>query len=140
MKNNFMARILRIIVRTLIVIVIVQLTTFGWRPSREFSSALSGSDQQRSERLKITVNTIAGKLGPRNYVHHRNLDRTKIYITKWFKHFGYAVHAEKYQIEGQEFENIIAEMPQTHELEDVIIIGAHYDTCFNPGADDNASG
>ena len=35
--------------------------------------------------------------------------------------------------------NIIAKKTGKVKPDEIIIVGAHYDTCFNPGADDNAS-
>ena len=39
------------------------------------------------------------------------------------------------------FHNLIAELPGTSKSEEVLVVGAHYDTAGStPGADDNASG
>jgi Zn-dependent M28 family amino/carboxypeptidase len=45
-----------------------------------------------------------------------------------------------YTLGGRVFRNIIVDKPGQSSPEETIIMGAHYDTCFNPGADDNASG
>jgi Zn-dependent M28 family amino/carboxypeptidase len=46
-----------------------------------------------------------------------------------------------YDIDSQKFENITAEMQGSTKPEEIIVIGAHYDSVLNsPGANDNGSG
>jgi len=45
-----------------------------------------------------------------------------------------------YRSEGQNFFNIIGTVPGRDSSLKPLIIGAHYDSAYNPGADDNASG
>ena len=41
---------------------------------------------------------------------------------------------------GRVFTNIVAHDSLAQNAGETVVIGAHYDSCFNPGADDNASG
>ncbi|MBI5150351.1 MAG: M28 family peptidase [Candidatus Omnitrophica bacterium] len=52
---------------------------------------------------------------------------------------GYNPEEWVYDIDGKTYRNIVVGTNKSFTGEH-IIIGAHYDSCFNPGADDNASG
>ncbi|NOZ68265.1 MAG: M28 family peptidase [Deferribacteres bacterium] len=55
--------------------------------------------------------------------------------------YGYAVSAQRYDVEGKTYENIFTEKKGEKSPDRVLVIGAHYDTVTGtPGADDNASG
>lgn len=62
------------------------------------------------------------------------------YISEQFALFGYNVEFQDYTVSNRIAKNIIALKPGIKQPQEIIIVGAHYDTCFNPGADDNASG
>ncbi|MCP3906152.1 MAG: M28 family peptidase [Planctomycetes bacterium] len=54
---------------------------------------------------------------------------------------GVAVERQVFEAEGVACANLIAEFPGTTRADEIVVIGAHYDTCMDtPGADDNASG
>jgi Zn-dependent M28 family amino/carboxypeptidase len=94
-----------------------------------------------SERLKKHVVEISGNIGERNYWFYKNLQKTANYIINELKNYGYQVELHTYTLDNKEFSNIIAvKKGKTHPNE-IIIIGAHYDSVMgSPGADDNASG
>jgi Zn-dependent M28 family amino/carboxypeptidase len=50
------------------------------------------------------------------------------------------VEFQEYLLMERLVKNIIAQKPGNKKSAEIIVVGAHYDTCFNPGADDNASG
>src|SRR5262249_38905454 len=53
---------------------------------------------------------------------------------------GYSVERQTYDVRGQEAVNLIAEIPGSSRADEIVILGAHYDTIpATPGADDNAS-
>jgi Zn-dependent M28 family amino/carboxypeptidase len=53
---------------------------------------------------------------------------------------GYAVERLPYLVKGQEVLNLVAELPGTKRADEIVVLGAHYDTVWvTPGADDNAS-
>ncbi len=77
--------------------------------------------------------------GPRDYTQVENLKGTAVYIGDVWKRLGYEVGFQSFQVAGQVYQNIIAEIGP--EKADQIVIGAHYDVEGPfPGADDNASG
>lgn len=68
--------------------------------------------------------------------HHPARDN----IQAEFISYGYETHFETFTYWGHTGYNIIAELPGTTRPNEIYIIGAHYDSVDNPGADDNASG
>jgi Zn-dependent M28 family amino/carboxypeptidase len=73
--------------------------------------------------------------------HFPALERAAHYIYTEFSKVGLKVSKETFQWEGKRFSNIIAEKTGFRSPDEVLILGAHYDTVpGSPGADDNASG
>jgi len=90
--------------------------------------------------LKLHVQHIAGDIGERNFVKYEELGKTADYIIDEFSKDGYKCEIQEYQIEQRAYKNIIAILKGTKKPDEVIIIGAHYDSVLGtPGADDNAS-
>jgi len=131
---------LRIILELMIVFVLVILTTYGWRPSQTHHIRLSEEERQVAVNLHEIVELLASDIGIRNYRHYENLNKAADAIQERFQKAGYDVERMSYEIEGKPFSNIIAQSRSVQTAKPHIIIGAHYDSCFNPGADDNASG
>ena len=51
------------------------------------------------------------------------------------------VAAHEYQAEGQTLANVVAEIPGARRREEIVVLGAHYDSApGSPGANDNATG
>lgn len=133
-------RLFKWVIALVIVWVLVQLSTYGWRPLGRYSMHLSDEERETAGRLQETVAVLAEDIGPRNYQSLENLQAAADYIRKSFGALGYDVDMIPYVIQGQEYHNIVARKPGSSDSKDVVIVGAHYDSCFNPGADDNASG
>jgi Zn-dependent M28 family amino/carboxypeptidase len=75
----------------------------------------------------------------RNYKNIQSLNAASDYIERHFIKYGYSPIHQTYEVEGQEYKNIIASYGNPNAP--VFVIGAHYDVCGDqPGADDNASG
>lgn len=93
------------------------------------------------ENLQRHVWALAGEIGERNFFSFDNLEKAAGYIEKQFKDTGYPVEKQTYQVEGKSTTNIFAQKNGLVKADEIIIVGAHYDTVFDsPGADDNASG
>lgn len=93
-----------------------------------------------TDRLKTHVVNISDKIGERNYWFYQNLNKALEYIASSFKEFGLPVELQTYTIDDKKFSNIIAVKKSKASPNEVIIIGAHYDSVVgSPGADDNAS-
>jgi Zn-dependent M28 family amino/carboxypeptidase len=101
------------------------------------------TDEQRmlAEELHSHVQKLAGQIGERNVFHHDRLVMAADYIRATFAGAGYEVHRQPYEVAGKICENIEAEVRGGKRPDDIIVIGAHYDSVQgSPGANDNASG
>ncbi len=97
-------------------------------------------DAQLERRLTAHVRTLSEAIGNRSLSHPATLERAAEYIESQLLSFGYTVERQTYEISGRASVNLIAERRGIRRPDDVFIVGAHYDSCYNPGADDNASG
>jgi Zn-dependent M28 family amino/carboxypeptidase len=87
------------------------------------------------------VHYLSCELGERTLMRYDNLRRAEDFIFDYFSRFGNSPYIEDYTVEGRRVTNIIAEIEGSDKRENIILIGAHYDTVEGtPGADDNASG
>jgi len=78
-------------------------------------------------------------IGPRNTFIPENLAAAANHIENAFA--GYTVERQRYVAEGVSVENLIVEIRGSTCPEEIVIVGAHYDSVdASPGADDNASG
>src|SRR5712691_11191573 len=92
-------------------------------------------------RLRAHVEYLAGTLGERNPLWYANLERARHYIERMFVDAGYDISHDAYEVAGRTFRNVIAEVPGTNRADELLLLGAHYDTAAGtPGADDNAIG
>lgn len=84
---------------------------------------------------------LSSELGERTLRRYDNLKKAGDFISDYFEWFGNAPRTEEYTVEGKSVTNIITEIEGNDKPENIITIGAHYDTVEGtPGADDNASG
>lgn len=130
---------LRLIFTIIVAAAIVFLSTFGWQgfwQKAEFDLKNAGLPGK----LQKHVFTLSHQIGDRSLFQYPQLKAAASYITTEFKELGFKVEFQKYSLSGKEVKNIIARKPGRRKPEEIIIVGAHYDTCFNPGANDNASG
>jgi Zn-dependent M28 family amino/carboxypeptidase len=89
-------------------------------------------------RLYADVEFLTSLQPARNYQNLASLNKAADYIHAELAKLGVDVEEQVFQVEGQEYRNVIASFgPATAER---LIVGAHYDVCGEqPGADDNAS-
>jgi len=91
--------------------------------------------------LKEHIQVLADGIGERNMWRHQKLEEAAAYIERLFQEAGYEVKSQEYLVEGKTVKNLEAEIPGAAASEEIIVIGAHYDTVENcPGANDNGSG
>src|SRR5947209_17248827 len=101
---------------------------------------LSESRGSRLERLKAVCDKLAIEIGPRNIYHYGALCRAAQFIADSFEDLGYAADCQEFDAKGKTFANIVVERKGTSVPEEIVLIGAHYDTHKNsPGANDNGS-
>lgn len=102
------------------------------------------SDQKLSktlpERLFRHVDMLAGIIGPRHPGKRGSMEATAAYIDAELKAIGLTVARETYSVGGQPTDNVVVNIPGTTRPNEIVILGAHYDsTPATPGADDNGS-
>lgn len=92
------------------------------------------------ERLFLHVDRLAGLIGPRTLQRPTSINAAISYIRSQWEQSDYQVIEETYDAMGDTATNLIAETPGSRRPQEVILLGAHYDTVpETPGADDNAS-
>ncbi len=98
-------------------------------------------DRQSIEKnLRLHVDRLAGLIGPRTLSKPKTIQATIGYIEGQWSEMGYDHSRECYDAMGDEVTNLIVERPGTKRADEIVLLGAHYDTVFStPGADDNAS-
>ena len=102
---------------------------------------LSESEQAVRDNLKSHVSILAGEIGERNLWKYDNLETSARYIEKILGEAGYEVKKQAYRINDVQVENLEGEIIGTSLPEEIILVGAHYDSVIgSPGANDNASG
>ncbi len=92
-------------------------------------------------RLRAHVQTLAGDIGERHVRRPQSLHAAEDYIAGQFRALGYGVARQTYLAERVESTNLEVARPGTGRADEIVLVGAHYDTVTGtPGADDNASG
>jgi Zn-dependent M28 family amino/carboxypeptidase len=113
-------------------------------PGKSYSGplpALLSDESDLETRLKGHVSFLAGEIGERNVVAYEALQATAQYIEDFLKAQGYSVKSQEYVTQRRKVRNLIAEIPGASRANEIVVIGAHYDTVDDcPGADDNSSG
>ncbi len=102
---------------------------------------LTDSEQLIHDNLKRHVAVLAGRIGERNVWHPGALAAAAGYIRESLEAAGYRVNVQSFTSHGQTVNNIEAVLPGHGAADEIIVVGAHYDSVADcPGADDNASG
>ena len=113
-------------------------------PGKSFSGPtpqFSLDELKAAVNLRKDVNYIAGTIGERNMDHYKGLQDAAQYIEDSLKGLGYGIEEQEYNVEGKRAKNISAEIRGTSRPQEIVIVGAHYDSVHGcPGADDNGSG
>ena len=102
---------------------------------------LSESELLLKANLKKHVYMLAEQIGERNIWHYNKLNDSAGYIETTLAGLGYDVAKQEYKVENKILKNIEAELIGISKPEEIIIVGAHYDSVIgSPGANDNGSG
>ncbi len=100
----------------------------------------NSDEQQLSERLHLHVERLAGLIGPRHLGRPSSLEAAAAYIENEFASLDDTIERQTYQVYHHEVTNLVVERSGTDYPQEIVILGAHYDTVAEtPGADDNAS-
>ena len=87
------------------------------------------------------VRTLAGTIGERHINRPAALRAAAAYVRAQLESYGATVTEQRYIAAGVEVANIEAVLPGTSLSEEIVVVGAHYDSARGtPGADDNATG
>jgi Zn-dependent M28 family amino/carboxypeptidase len=129
--------------------VMLILVSFWWHyylkmPGRSYHGPLlplSADEQELSHELETHVQTLSGEIGERNWLRPAQLAEAAAYIEQCLRSYGYKVELQEYEFHQQYFHNIISEKPGTTNPDEIIVVGAHYDSVVGcPGANDNSTG
>lgn len=91
-------------------------------------------------RLRMHVEHLAGRIGERNIYRPEALHAAAQYIVTQWQAQGYEVATQRYSVSNVPSENIEVTRRGRSRPEQILLIGAHYDSVLgSPGADDNAS-
>lgn len=102
---------------------------------------LTSSQEDLRTTLRRHVEMLAGEIGERNMRRYDALCYAASYVEQQFAAAGFDVTSQDYDERGVPVRNVVAEMRGTTRPNEILVIGAHYDSVRDsPGADDNASG
>lgn len=120
-------------------------------PGKRFDGPLPPITQEQvslAQRLESHVVMLAGTIGERTFIKYQKLNAAADYLEAELTSMGYDVSRQAYTVSMRQYlvsnetcYNIIAERPGSDLADEIVIIGAHYDSFIgSPGANDNASG
>ena len=135
-----MFRLTILTVFLLVVAIIAIASTFGWRFTGDWLVRTNREDTYLTGQLKLHVQKLANEIGRRNYDSYPNLSKAAGFITEQLHSYGFTPEFQEYWVNNKKFKNIIVSKEGTQKPKEVFLVGAHYDSAFNPGADDNGSG
>lgn len=102
--------------------------------------SLSPDEQISAERLRRDVDMLAGVIGPRHVGRYDMLMAAERYVRMQLEQIGGRLEEQAYPCDGRTVRNVSLEWPGASRPEQIVIVGAHYDSIHStPGADDNAS-
>jgi Zn-dependent M28 family amino/carboxypeptidase len=102
---------------------------------------LTAEEARIRDRLAVHVGMLAGTIGERNLLRYPALLAAAGYIEETLAGQGYRPTDEPFESGGRPVRNIVAERPGRSVPEEIVLVGAHYDTVpGSPGANDNGSG
>jgi Zn-dependent M28 family amino/carboxypeptidase len=132
------------LVACVILILVLPLGLMTLMPGRSYRGALPPLSPEESEtaaNLKQHVAYLVGTIGERNVIAYQALENTRQYIEDFLRGAGYKVTSQEYVVQMRKVKNLIVDIPGATRSNEIVIIGAHYDTVDDcPGADDNSSG
>ncbi len=102
---------------------------------------LSQHELMLRDSLRRDIDILARVIGERNLASYQGLIAAVAFLTEGFEAAGYHVQYQDYVIGGQACSNLEVEVPGHDRADEIILIGAHYDSvrgCL--GANDNATG
>ncbi len=139
-KKFWLKKIKDLVFLIIVAFVFIKFTTYGSKFWATQTPVVLETDNSSARTIKKRVHFLSEEVGDRSVFNHKNLEKAKDYIAKEFKTSGYSVEFQTYKAAAKDASNIIAVKKGRLAPDEVVIIGAHYDTEGTKGADDNASG
>ncbi|SEP17131.1 M20/M25/M40 family metallo-hydrolase [Aquisalimonas asiatica] len=141
--------------RVVLLVVLVATVSTGavlwstWMPGESVRGPLAAPDGETSALasvLEADVRALAEEIGERNMHTDGSMAATVDWLEQRLGAMGVTPERHVYVLQGGRWAgeravNVVAEVPGTRAADEVVIVGAHYDTVpGSPGANDNASG
>lgn len=102
---------------------------------------LTAAQAEIRDRLHAHIQELAGKIRERNTRRPRALEQAAQYIQQDLQRLGYQPQLQTYESDRQQVSNIEIEKRGIERPDEIVVIGAHYDTVSGtPGANDNGTG
>ncbi len=119
----------------------VRMFHFGGQSFKGTLPAATSQELLIAHELQKHVNKLAIDIGVRDYRLPEKLSQAVAYIESELKLDGYAPKEQVYEWEGQTFKNVEVEIVGSSKPDEILVVGAHYDSVFEcPAANDNGSG
>lgn len=91
--------------------------------------------------LRAHVEHLARTIGERNTSRPEGLALARDYVSEQLAAAGLAVRSQGFDADGMRVENLIAEVKGGARADEIVVVGAHYDSAEGcPAANDNGSG
>ncbi|MBL8879240.1 MAG: M28 family peptidase [Phycisphaerales bacterium] len=104
-------------------------------------AALTANESRLAADLRADVVALATDIGERNVSRPAELARAEQYLFDSLTRAGHEVRRQTYRVNSVECSNLEAELPGVSRRDEILIVGAHYDSAEGAaGANDNASG
>ncbi len=140
------AAVIRLAILSAILLILgiwVYFTMF-WMPGKSYEGQLLPLQKEEialQSLLEKDLQKFSVEIGSRNEGQYDNLNATKVFLETALTEAGYQVTQQEYKIKAKTYYNQEVEKVGTKYPDEVIIIGAHYDSAFaSSGADDNGTG
>jgi hypothetical protein len=113
-------------------------------PGRSFAGPLEPLDARGlalRDELRSEVQVLAGGIGERSVRRPEGLALAADHVATSLRGVGLSPSRQTFVVDGVACDNVEAEVRGGSRPEDIVVVGAHYDSlAFTRGADDNASG
>lgn len=135
-----------LLVSVTVLLVVVWAKQDGRSENAAKAGRVAGSREPAGEveaKLREYVSVLSEQLGERSVARPGAVRAAELFIesTAGPNNIGYGVRRREFDVEGRVYANLEAVLPGLQLAEEVVVVGAHYDTAEgSPGADDNASG
>ncbi len=117
------------------------VTAMPDRPHRGSLTPLTPTECHVRDRLRRHVRELAVHIGERHLWRGTSLADSATYLDGVLQDLGYVPERQRFVTRGVEVANVEAELSGSSASEEVIVVGAHYDSVVGTvGANDNASG